>query len=78
MKDILIEIIQKMNPFDEFDEDTDLFDEGLMDSLTIVGMISEFENSTGCIIPSEMVTIDVFTSVNSIVSELKKREIYKD
>lgn len=78
MKKILIDLLTDLNPFDEFDEETDLFEEGLLDSLTLVGMITEFEEITGVIVPEEMVTIENFTSINSIIKALRDLDLYRE
>lgn len=78
MKKILEDLLAKVNPFDEFDDETDLFEEGLLDSLTLAGIISEFEKRTNVIIPNDMVTIDNFVSINSIIQALMERGLYKE
>lgn len=78
MKKLIEELIVELNPFDDISNDTDLLEEGLLDSLSIIGLISSFEKKTGARLPQEMITIENFTSVASIVKSLKKCGIYRD
>ena len=73
MQDVLISFIQEINPYDDFDENTDLIEEGLLDSLSIVGLIAEIEKN-GKEIPLSAIKIDNFASVNAIMSLLKEIE----
>lgn len=78
MKKILRNLLSNLNPFEDFDDDTDLFEEGIVDSLTLMGVITEFEEVTGINIPEEIVTIDNFYSVNSIISALDHIGLYEE
>lgn len=48
------------------DGDTDLFESGLLDSLTLVSLLTEIEQSFGFELPLEDLDLDEFRSVNRI------------
>ena len=49
-----------------------------MDSLTLMGVIAEFEEASGVTIPEEIVTIDNFHSVNAIIKALSCIGLYEE
>lgn len=67
MEKILSEIIQEINPFDEFDMDTDLLGEGILDSLSLMVFIEEMEEKLEVFIPEESVNLDNFYSIKTII-----------
>lgn len=67
MEQIISEIIQKINPFDNFDADTDLLGEGILDSLSLMVFIEEIEQKLGISIPEEKVNLESFYSIKSII-----------
>lgn len=67
MEQILSEIIHKINPFDDFDEDTDLLGEGILDSLSLMVFVEEIEQKMGISIPEEKINLESFYSINSII-----------
>ena len=71
MKDKIMEMIQNINEYEEFDEDTDLFENDILDSLTLVMLINEMEESFGIFIPEEIVSVKNFSSVNAMVSVIE-------
>lgn len=54
MRNILINVIKEINPFDDFDEKTDLIGEGILDSLTLMTFIEQIENRVDVHIPEEI------------------------
>ncbi len=71
MEQILSEIIQKINPFDEFDINTDLLGEGILDSLSLMMFIEEMEEQLKVLIPEERVNLDDFYSIKTIIELVK-------
>ena len=54
------------------DGDTDLFESGLLDSLTLVSLLTEIEQSFGFELPLEDLDLDEFRSVNRIGSYVER------
>ena len=71
MKDKIMEMIQEINEYEEFDEDTDLFENDILDSLTLVMLISQMEDEFGIFIPEEVVSVKNFSTVNSMVEVIE-------
>lgn len=74
MEQILKEIIAEINPFDEFDNGTDLLGEGVLDSLTLMIFIENLEKKMNVIILEDDITIDNFYSIQTIIDLLNNRE----
>ena len=71
MRNILINVIKEINPFDDFDEKTDLIGEGILDSLTLMTYIEQIENRVDVHIPEETIEIENFLNIESIERLLK-------
>ncbi len=71
MRNILINVIKEINPFDDFDEKTDLIGEGILDSLTLMTFIEQIENRVDVHIPEETIEIENFLNIESIERLLK-------
>ena len=71
MKDRILEMIQEINEYEEFDEDTDLFENDILDSLTLVMLIGQMEDEFGIFIPEEVVSVKNFSTVNSMVEVIE-------
>lgn len=74
MEQIIKEIIVEINPFDEFDIDTDLLGEGVLDSLTLMIFIESLEKKINIIIPEDDITMENFYSIQTIIDLLNDRE----
>lgn len=74
MEQIIKEIIAEINPFDEFDIDTDLLGEGVLDSFTIMIFIESLEKKMDIIIPEVDITMENFYSIRTIIDLLSNRE----
>ncbi|MBR5116914.1 MAG: hypothetical protein IK096_07585 [Lachnospiraceae bacterium] len=66
MKEEIIELIQEINEYEDFTDDTDLFESGVLDSLTLVMLITNIEEKMNVFIPEEVVTLENFATVNRI------------
>ncbi len=75
LKEEIIGFIHEINEYEDFEDDTDLFEEDILDSLTLVLLINTIENKLSVFIPEEVVTLENFSTVNKItklVEDLKK------
>ncbi len=66
LKKSIMEILEEIDPLTEVDEQTDLLEE-LLDSMSILFLISELARRTDVEIPMYEVTIDNFSKVGNIV-----------
>ena len=74
-KELALEIMENVCETDEFkdDLDADLFEAGLMDSLSIIGIVLEIENKLGIKLQITDIDKSDITTVNNFESFLKKR-----
>lgn len=72
MKELLKNIIEEINEFDEFDEETDLLGDGILDSLSLVIFEERVEKTLNIEIPENEVTVENFHSINTIAEMLDK------
>ena len=66
MKQKIISIIKEINPYEEFDEGTDLIEEGILDSLSVMILLSELERKFGIKVDMEKIEIENIKSVIEI------------
>ena len=62
----LLEILKEMHPEVDFDEERDLIEEGILDSLDIVTLITEINSTFDVSIPAKDVIPENFCSVRAI------------
>lgn len=62
----LIGILKEMHPEVDFDEERDLIEEGILDSLDIVTLITEINSTFDVSIPAKDVIPENFCSVRAI------------
>lgn len=67
----IIEIVKEINPFEELDEDTELIESGILDSLSIVYVINELQAQFSVEIPEKLLQAENFCSVSKIQEVLK-------
>lgn len=67
VKNIILASFEELGNEEIIDEDMDLLDAGIMDSLTIMFLISELEENLNLQIPMHEVTEESFKSVRSII-----------
>ena len=72
MDKLLKEMIEEINPFDEFDEDTELLEEGILDSLSVMVLVERSEEALNMKIPKEEMTLENFNTLNSIKQMIKR------
>ena len=66
------QIIEEINPYIDIQMDTNLFDEGIMDSLAIFALVMQIEDTYGVEVPDDAITKENFESIESIVVFVQK------
>lgn len=72
MKDRLLKVLQDQYPQIDFLMDADLVDDSILDSLTIVGIISVISREFGLIIPYDEIIPENFNSIEAMVAMISK------
>lgn len=72
MEDNIVKVIQEINPFDDFDTDTELLEEGILDSLTLMIFIERIEETFEIEVPEEYVILENFATVKTIMQMIEK------
>ena len=67
MKEIIINLIREIKPYEVIDENTELIESGILDSLSIISLITELEDTFEVEIPDDAVTKANFTTVSEII-----------
>ena len=68
----LLEILKGMHPEVDFDEELDLIEEGVLDSLDIVTLITEINTTFDVSIPAEEVVPENFCSARAIYALIER------
>ncbi len=68
MKEQITQFIHDINEYEDFEDDTDLFEGGILDSLSLVVLINRIEEEMDVFIPEEVVTLENFATVEKIAS----------
>ncbi len=68
MKEKITELIHSINEYEDFDENTDLFENGILDSLSLVLLINQIEGEMDVFIPEEVVKLENFATVEKMVA----------
>ena len=66
------QIIEEINPYIDIQMDTNLFDEGIMDSLAIFALVMQIEDTYGVEVPDDAITKENFETIESIVVFVQK------
>lgn len=67
MSEKILEILREIEPYEEIDETSRLIEDGILDSLTLVVLISEIESAFQIKIPEEKLQPELFEDVPKIV-----------
>ncbi len=70
--DKLLEILKRVKPEVDFTERVDLVDEGILDSLDIVSIITEIETEFSIEIDPDEIDPDNFQSASAMLDMIKK------
>lgn len=71
LKEFIIEKLEEASGLEGITEANALFEEEILDSMSILYLVSEIETEYGILIPLEEVIEDNFSSVNNIVLYLQ-------
>lgn len=71
-KDKILEILQEINPYEEINEDTELIESGLLDSMSILVLVTELEEEYKMVIDEKLIVPARFVSVRTIVEFLQQ------
>ena len=71
-KNKLLQILQEINPYEEIKEDTELIETGLLDSMSILVLVTELEEEYGIIIDEKLIVPERFVSVHAIEELLEQ------
>ncbi len=64
--DEIMKILREIDPYEDFDANTPLFEEGILDSLSLMHLINEIESLYHINIPVEQIVESNFTTITSI------------
>ena len=70
----LLEILREVKPGVDFETETSLVDDGILDSLDIISIISEVSDEFDVKIPPEEITPDNFNSVEAMMELINDLE----
>ena len=70
MKEKITELIHEINEYEDFESDTDLFEEDVLDSMTLVLLINRIEETLDIFIPEDVVTLENFATVDKMVATI--------
>lgn len=67
MSEKILEMLREIEPYEEIDETSSLIEDGILDSLTLVVLISEIESAFQIKIPEDRLQPELFENVPKIV-----------
>lgn len=75
MKEKIIKILTDLRPEFDFNEDMNFIEEGMLDSLDVVNLVTDLENSFGVNIDGMDILPENFESIEKITDLLKKNGV---
>ena len=72
MPEIILKILNELRPEFDFTDSEDFVMDGLLDSFDIISLVSELEENYGCKIDGLDIIPENFSSVDAIISLVKK------
>lgn len=72
MRDRVKQILTENYPEIDFESSTELVDDGILDSLTMVGIISALSMEFGVVLPYEDIVPENFNSIDAMVELIEK------
>ena len=72
MRKQVLEVLNVAAPSVDFESSVTLADDGIIDSLTVVNIITELSIEFGISVPFEEISAENFNSVDSIVALVKR------
>lgn len=70
---ILENILCELEPYEEIKNDTELIESGILNSLSIVFLITQLENDYNIIIDESKITPENFKNINSIANLINEQ-----
>ena len=71
MREKILNILRELNPYEDIDEDSKLIEDGIIDSLTLVLLISEMESEFHVKIPEDKLRPEFFGNIPQIENLIK-------
>ena len=68
----LLEILASLHPEVDFENTEDLVDDGILDSLDIVAIVTEIDAEMGVSIPAEEIVPENFNSVKALMELIER------
>ena len=68
----LLEILSSLHPDVDFENTSDLVDDGILDSLDIVALVTEIDAEMGVSIPAEEIIPENFNSAKALMALITK------
>lgn len=72
MKDQLLEILEELRPDVDFENETALIDDGILASLDVVALVSEFVDAFDVMIGVEHLIPEYFNSIDGMLTLIEK------
>ena len=72
MKDELMEILTEIRPDVDFENETSLIDDGILDSMDIVSLVGELDDAFGVTVGVENLLPENFNSVDAMVKLIER------
>ena len=72
MKNEIINIIAEINPYVSIDDNTNLIEEEILDSLGIMVLINELEQRYNITIPIDSIQTDDFVNLEAIINMINR------
>lgn len=72
MRERIIAVLKENYPEIDFECSTELVDDGILDSLTLVGIIGALSMEFGVMLPYEDIVPENFNSIDSMASLIEK------
>jgi len=72
MKEKILDILNGLRPEYDFSQSANFIDEGMLDSLDVVNLVTDLENAYGILIDGVDILPNNFSSVDSIINLLIK------
>lgn len=66
-----MEILREINPYEDISPDTKLIEEGILDSLTLMLLVSMIEKEFEIKVPEDMLQISNFETIDNIIQMLQ-------
>jgi D-alanine--poly(phosphoribitol) ligase subunit 2 len=70
----LLEILKKIKPGVDFEKETALYDDGIIDSLDVITIISEVNDEFDVSVPAEEIVPENFNSTKAMLALIERLE----